>query len=77
MGSSRLLEPCAVKVACTVLRGGGDSDASSLPDKVLLVMLRATKVRIDPTAEQRQHLAKSFGCCRFAWNYALNLTNET
>ena len=27
-----LLEPCAVKVARTVLRGGGCSDASSLPD---------------------------------------------
>lgn len=40
-------------------------------------MLRATKVRIYPTAEQQKHLAQSFGCCRFAWNYALNLTNET
>ncbi|MGB3401583.1 MAG: RNA-guided endonuclease TnpB family protein [Microcoleaceae cyanobacterium] len=40
-------------------------------------MLKATKYRIYPTKEQRQHLAQSFGCCRFAWNYALNLTNET
>jgi putative transposase len=40
-------------------------------------MLRATKYKIYPTLEQRQHLAQSFGCCRFAWNYALNLTNET
>lgn len=40
-------------------------------------MLRATKIRIYPTKEQQQHLAQSFGCCRFAWNYALNLTNET
>ncbi|MFP4008735.1 MAG: RNA-guided endonuclease InsQ/TnpB family protein [Spirulinaceae cyanobacterium] len=40
-------------------------------------MLRATKYRIYPTPEQKQHLAQSFGCCRFAWNYALNLTNET
>ncbi len=40
-------------------------------------MLQATKVRIYPTAEQQRHLAQSFGCCRFAWNYALNLTNET
>ncbi len=37
-------------------------------------MLRATKYRIYPTP---QHLAQSFGCCRFAGNYALNLTNET
>jgi len=28
-----LLEPCAAKVASTVLRGGGSSDAASLPDK--------------------------------------------
>ena len=27
-----LLEPCAVKVARTVLRGGGRGDTSSLPD---------------------------------------------
>ena len=40
-------------------------------------MLRATKVRIYPTKEQEQHLAKSFGCYRFLWNYSLNLTNET
>ncbi len=40
-------------------------------------MLRATKVRIYPTEKQRVHLAQSFGCCRFAWNFALNLTNET
>jgi putative transposase len=44
---------------------------------VFTVMLRATKYRIYPTSEQRQHLAQSFGCCRVAWNYALNLTNET
>jgi putative transposase len=40
-------------------------------------MLRATKIRIYPTPSQREHLAQSFGCCRFAWNYALHLTNET
>ncbi|MFO8038516.1 MAG: helix-turn-helix domain-containing protein [Sodalinema sp.] len=40
-------------------------------------MLRATKCRIYPTSKQRQHLAQSLGYCRFAWNYALNLTNET
>jgi hypothetical protein len=44
---------------------------------IFTVMLRATKYRIYPTFEQRRHLAQSFGCCRFAWNYALNLTNET
>ncbi len=40
-------------------------------------MLRAIKFRIYPTKEQQQHLVQSFGCCRLAWNYALNLTNET
>lgn len=42
-----------------------------------MVMLRATKYRIYPTTEQKQHLAQGFGICRFAWNFALNLTNET
>ena len=28
-----MLEPCAVKVACTVLRGGGRSNPVSLPDR--------------------------------------------
>lgn len=42
-----------------------------------MVMLKATKYRIYPTKEQQEHFAKSFGCCRFAWNYALNFTNET
>ncbi len=40
-------------------------------------MLRATQYRIYPTKEQQEHLAKSFGCCRFAWNYGLALTNQT
>jgi hypothetical protein len=28
------LEPCAVKVACTVLRGRGDGNVTLLPDPV-------------------------------------------
>ena len=40
-------------------------------------MLRATKYRIYPTAEQELHFRRSFGCCRFAYNFALNLVNET
>jgi len=35
-----------------------------LSPKVLLEMLRATKVRIYPTAEQERHLAQSFGLGR-------------
>ena len=37
-------------------------------------MLRAYKYRIYPTGEQKALLAKTFGCCRFVYNYwALNL----
>lgn len=35
-------------------------------------MLKAVKVRLYPTAEQEIALAKSFGCARWYWNYALN-----
>ncbi|MFM6190887.1 RNA-guided endonuclease InsQ/TnpB family protein [Planktothrix sp.] len=35
-------------------------------------MLKATKVRLYPTPEQELALAKSFGCARWYWNFALN-----
>lgn len=34
-------------------------------------MLRAYKYRIYPTDEQKQMLAKTFGCCRYVYNWAL------
>lgn len=40
-------------------------------------MYKAYKFRIYPTAEQQQYFAEAFGCCRWFWNYALNLTQET
>lgn len=40
-------------------------------------MLKAYKYRIYPRSEQAILLAKSFGCVRWFYNYALNLTNET
>jgi len=40
-------------------------------------MLKAFKYRIYPTPEQQVWLAKSFGSCRFFYNYALNLTSQT
>ncbi|MDC0835439.1 RNA-guided endonuclease TnpB family protein [Geitlerinema sp. CS-897] len=40
-------------------------------------MFKAYKYRIYPTHEQQATLAKSFGCCRWYWNYALNLCQET
>ena len=36
-------------------------------------MLRAYKYRIYPTGEQKVLFAKTFGCCRFVYNWALNL----
>ncbi|MGL5132155.1 MAG: helix-turn-helix domain-containing protein, partial [Planktothrix sp.] len=40
-------------------------------------MFQAYKFRIYPNTEQETALAKSFGCCRWYWNYALNLCQET
>ncbi|VXD25359.1 RNA-guided endonuclease InsQ/TnpB family protein [Planktothrix paucivesiculata] len=40
-------------------------------------MFQGYKFRIYPTTEQQITLAKSFGCCRWYWNYALNLCQET
>nr|WP_155743943.1 RNA-guided endonuclease TnpB family protein [Scytonema sp. UIC 10036] len=34
--------------------------------------MNAIKVRLYPTIEQQEALAKSFGCARWYWNYALN-----
>ena len=36
-------------------------------------MLRAYKYRLYPTDEQKVLFAKTFGCCRFVYNWALNL----
>ncbi len=38
---------------------------------------QAQKVRIYPTNEQKQQLARAMGCCRWWWNYALNKSVET
>jgi putative transposase len=39
-------------------------------------MLKAYKYRIYPNEQQKVLLTKSFGCCRWFYNYALNKTNE-
>lgn len=39
-------------------------------------MLRAYKYRIYPTEEQKVLLAKTFGCCRFVYNWALKMKIE-
>ncbi|MBW4498630.1 MAG: transposase [Scytonema hyalinum WJT4-NPBG1] len=40
-------------------------------------MLKVYKYRVYPTSEQAILLAKSFGCVRWFYNFALNLTSET
>ncbi|MFB2982176.1 helix-turn-helix domain-containing protein [Microseira sp. BLCC-F43] len=40
-------------------------------------MFKAYKYRIYPTPEQKVLLAKAFGCCRWFYNYALDLTSGT
>jgi putative transposase len=40
-------------------------------------MYQAYKFRLYPNNEQKIALAKSFGCCRWYWNYSLNLCQET
>jgi putative transposase len=40
-------------------------------------MYQAYKFRLYPTNDQKTALAKAFGCCRWYWNYSLNLCQET
>ncbi|MDJ0583086.1 RNA-guided endonuclease TnpB family protein [Crocosphaera sp.] len=40
-------------------------------------MLKAYKYRVYPTEAQKDLLIRSFGCARWFYNYALNLTNQT
>ncbi|WRH66679.1 MAG: helix-turn-helix domain-containing protein [Planktothrix sp. GU0601_MAG3] len=40
------------------------------------IIFQAFKYRIYPTTEQQISLAKSFGCCRWYGNYALNLCQK-
>jgi putative transposase len=40
-------------------------------------MYQVYKFRIYPTAEQQTYFAGAFGCCRWFWNYSLNLCQQT
>ncbi len=40
-------------------------------------MLRAVKVRLYPTTEQKQHLAQAFGCVLCVWNQSLVTMSQT
>ena len=44
--------------------------------KSIAAMLDSLKVRLYPNKEQQTALAKSFGCCRFVWNYYLEKANN-
>ena len=39
-------------------------------------MLRAYKYRIYPNQEQKVMLEKTFGCCRFVYNWALDYRSK-
>ena len=39
-------------------------------------MYQAYKFRMYPTNEQQIALAKSFGCCRWFWNYSLTCVKK-
>jgi putative transposase len=43
----------------------------------LTAMRNVVKVRLYPTDDQKQALAKAFGSVRWVWNYCLALNNET
>lgn len=38
-------------------------------------MIKSYKIRIFPTKDQEQLIYKHIGCCRFIWNYMLDLQN--
>lgn len=40
-------------------------------------MLKAVKIRLYPTQEQKAKFARDFGSVRWLWNYYLDLTNKT
>ncbi|WP_017306688.1 RNA-guided endonuclease InsQ/TnpB family protein [Spirulina subsalsa] len=40
-------------------------------------MYKAYKFRLYPTNDQKVSLAKAFGCCRWYWNFALDLCQKT
>ena len=39
-------------------------------------MIKGYRIRIYPNKEQKILIEKHIGCCRFLWNYMLNLQNE-
>ncbi len=45
---------------------------------MMVDMIRvAQKIRLYPTSEQKQQLARAMGCCRWWYNHALNVCNQT
>ena len=62
-----------------MLLASGDPSRPSLALYAIMInMIRvAQKIRLYPTTEQQQQLAKAMGCSRFWWNHALNICNLT
>ncbi len=44
--------------------------------EVRLLMIRAHKIRLHPTEEQKHYFAKATGTARFVWNWALSEWNR-
>lgn len=40
-------------------------------------MIKGYKYRLDPTPEQIVQMEKTFGCCRYVYNWALDLKIKT
>lgn len=40
-------------------------------------MIKGYKYRLDPTPEQIIQMEKTFGCCRYVYNWALDLKIKT
>lgn len=40
-------------------------------------MIKGYKYRLDPTSEQIVQMEKTFGCCRYVYNWALDLKIKT
>ena len=66
MGRDESAVPCGVGQRGTLL-----DSYTSIYYHVSMKQKRAYKYRIYPTDEQKRLLARTFGCCRFIYNWAL------
>ena len=52
------------------------ADSAEVEAGNTLSIMRAWRTEADPTREQRAMLFRYFGCCRYVWNWALDLCNQ-